>query len=88
MTFHNITELVGRMDLPSGGAVWVVGTEWAVGPEREIVIRGLREQAIAWHIEREGIESFNTLQQPTAAAWGRDDEDGRPIVIDLGDLRR
>lgn len=87
LTFNNITELVGRIDLPSGGAIWVIGTEWEVTPERETIICELRQRSRNWHVEREGIESFNQLEYPTGTAWGRDDDDGRPIAIDLGDIR-
>jgi hypothetical protein len=87
LTLGNVTEPIGRIDLPSGGAIWVIGTEWQVTAERETTIRELRAQARAWHVARVGAESFSQMQQPTGAMWGRDDDDGRPVVIDLGDLR-
>jgi hypothetical protein len=63
-----------------------VGTEWIVNDEREAMIEDLRKRARDFAIEREGINAFNEKKLPTSAAWGRDDEDGRPVIIDLGDL--
>jgi hypothetical protein len=87
LTVENITEPVGRIGLPSGGALWVIGTEWPVTKERGAAIRDLRARARAFYVEREGAESFTQMRQPTGAVWGRDDDDGRPVVVDLGDLR-
>jgi hypothetical protein len=84
---HNVSELVGRVQLPSGGAVWVVGTEWRVTKEREEEISRLRKISRDFYISREGPDSFNAMKNPTASNWGYDNDDGRPIVIDLGDLR-
>jgi hypothetical protein len=66
---HNITRLVGRIDLPTGDAVFVVGTEWSVTDEREATIEGLRRRTRDFYIGREGLDSFNRRQQPTATNW-------------------
>ena len=87
LSAHNITEVVGSIDLPGGGAVWVLGTEWIAPAEREATLVELRRRSRDIHVEQRGIDSFNSLQRPTGAAWGRDEGDGRPVVIDLGDLR-
>lgn len=87
LSARNVTELVGSIDLPGGGAIWIVGTEWEapINPEAKII--EFRRRARDIHVDQRGIESFNKLQAPTGAVWGRDESDGRPVVIDLGDLR-
>jgi hypothetical protein len=87
LSARNVTELVGSIGLPGGGAIWVVGTEWEAPIATEAKIIELRRQARDIHVRQRGIESYNSLKAPTGAAWGRDDSDGRPVVIDLGDLR-
>jgi len=86
LTVNNVTEPVGRIELPSGGAVWVIGTEWAVPDERESTFRELRKNSRNFVIDREGRDGFNRYQQPTSVNWATD-SDGRPVAIDLGDLR-
>jgi hypothetical protein len=34
-----------------------------------------------------GLEEFRKYQKPVGAGWGFDNDDGRPVIIDLGDLR-
>jgi hypothetical protein len=87
LDLHNITEPVGRIELPSGGAVWVVGTEWVTDDEREATMEDLRKRSRDYFIDREGVDVFNALKYPNSVNWGRDNEDGRPVIIDLGDLR-
>jgi hypothetical protein len=86
LIMKNIHELVGRIDLPSGGAVLVVGTELLAADDRAAEISKLRELARKWPIESGDSESFRQMQEPTGAIWSRAD-DGRPLIIDLGDLR-
>jgi hypothetical protein len=86
LTMQNVTEPVGCIELPSGGMVWVVGTEGAIGEEREATFRDLRKRTRDFFIDRERLAAFNEYQQPTAVNWAAD-SDGRPIAIDLGDLR-
>ena len=62
------------------------GTEWIVNDEREAMIEDLRRRSRDFAIAREGIDAFSEREHPTSAAWGRDNEDGRPVIIDLGDL--
>jgi hypothetical protein len=86
LIMENIHELVGRIDLPSGGAILVVGTEFQAADERTAEISKLRELARNWPIESGNSESFRQMQKPTGSMWCRAD-DGRPVIIDLGDLR-
>ena len=86
LIMKNIHELVGRIDLPSGGAILVVGTELLTADDRAAEISKLRELARKWPIESGNSESFRQMQEPTGAIWSRAD-DGRPLIIDLGELR-
>ena len=83
----NITEAVGRIELPGGGCIWVIAAEYLVADRREMQVAGLRRQARDMWIERMGPDHFSQQPNPTSAAWGYSNDNGRPVVIDLGDLR-
>jgi len=83
----NITEAVGRIELPGGGYIWVIAGEYLVADRRAMQLDGLRRQVREMWIERMGSDHFNQQPNPTGAAWGFSKDDGRPIVIDLGDIR-
>ncbi|HET9894607.1 MAG TPA: hypothetical protein VFQ44_06695 [Streptosporangiaceae bacterium] len=88
LTVENITALIGRIELPAGGCVWVYATEFAATDSRaEEEIINLRAQSRRTYIEQMGLEAFRQYQNPVGIAWGFSDDDRRPVVIDLGDLR-
>lgn len=82
---HNVIEAVGQIQSPSGGCVWVVGSEFIISDEYEAYLAELRRISRELSIEQEGLDAFLERQNPTGAGWGSDSE-GRPVVIDLGDL--
>lgn len=83
----NITEAVGRNELPGGGCIWVIAGEYLVADRREMQVDRLRRQARERWIEHMGFGHFALQPNPTGAAWGFSNDDGRPVVIDLGDIR-
>jgi hypothetical protein len=68
---------VGRIDLPDNSVVWVLAEELN-STEQEAHIEGLREA-----MRKNKIPSTT---YPAAAAWATENETGRPVVYDLGDL--
>jgi hypothetical protein len=79
---------VGRIQLPGGGCVWVYATELvAVDDQAEADVENLRTLSCNQFIEEMGLEEFRQYQRPVGAGWGSSNDDGRPVIIDLGDLR-
>lgn len=88
ITIENIHAEVGRIKLPGGGAVGVVATEFtAVDDRAKAEIENLRKLSRDHVIETVGIEGFRQYEKPTGAGWGFSNDSGRPVIIDLGDLR-
>ncbi|MGN2640592.1 hypothetical protein ACTD5D_31370 [Nocardia takedensis] len=69
---------VGRISLASGGAVWVIAYEDDFGPVHEHQYTALRARA-AETAAVEGEDCYGW-------AWGDNNDDGGPILIDLGDV--
>ena len=85
---ENIHAQVGRLELPGGGCVWVFATELtAVDHRAEAGIENLRNLARGHMIERLGLEGFQEYDKPVGAGWGFSNDNGRPTIIDLGDLK-
>jgi hypothetical protein len=85
---ENIHAEVGRIQLPGGGCVGVYATELTATDGRpEAEIENLRMLSRENIIEKVGIEEFRQLEKPTGAGWGFSHDNGRPTIIDLGDLR-
>jgi hypothetical protein len=85
---QNIHAQVGRIQLPGGGCVWVFATEFsAVDGRAEAEVENLRTQSRQHIIDEIGLDSFSEYQKPVGAGWGFSNDDGRPVIIDLGDLR-
>lgn len=85
---ENIHARVGRIQLPGGGCVWVYATELvAVDDRAEADVENLRTLSRNQYIEEMGLEEFRQYQRPVGAGWGFSNDDGRPVIIDLGDLR-
>jgi hypothetical protein len=85
---ENIHAEVGRIQLPSGGCVWVLATEFAAVDGRAAAeIEGLRNHLRNQYINEMGLDAFREYQSPVGTAWGSSDDNGRPVMIDLGDLR-
>lgn len=79
---------MGRIQLPGGGCVWVFVTELvAVDDRAEADVENLRRAFRNQYIEEMGLEEFRQYQRPVGAGWGFSNDDGRPVIIDLGDLR-
>jgi hypothetical protein len=65
-----------------------VATEFTATDDRaEAEIENLRKLSRDHMIENLGIEGFRQYEKPTGAAWGSSNDNDRPIIIDLGDLR-
>lgn len=85
---ENTHALVGRIQLPGGGCVWVFATELVeVDSRAEAEVENLRKLTRERYIGEMGLEEFRKYQKPVGAGWGFDNDDGRPVIIDLGDLR-
>ena len=85
---ENIHAQVGRIQLPGGGCVWVFATELvAIDAQAEADIENLRDLSRSQYIGEMGLEEFRQYQRPVGAGWGFSNDDGRPVIIDLGDLR-
>lgn len=85
---ENIHAQVGRLELPSGGCAWVFATELtAVDHRAEADIENLRNLSRGHMIERLGLEGFQEYEKPVGAGWGFSNDNGRPTIIDLGDLK-
>jgi hypothetical protein len=69
---------VGRIDLPGGCVVWVLADE-VNSSHQESQFQELRR------IARES-DAYGSISFPTVGAWGTENETGRPIIYDLGDL--
>lgn len=84
----NIHAQVGRIELPGGGCVWVFATELtAIDSRPEAEIENLRKLSRDDIIEKIGIEAFYQYEKPVGATWGFSNDNGRPTIIDLGDLK-
>jgi hypothetical protein len=64
--------------------VWVFATELvAVDDLAEADIENLRMLSRS----QMDLEEFRQYKRPVGAGWGFSNDDGRPVIIDLGDLR-
>jgi hypothetical protein len=88
LRIENIHAQVGSIQLPGGGCVWVFATELvAVDDRAEGDVENLRKAFRNRYIEEMGLEEFRQYQRPVGAGWGFSNDDGRPVIIDVGDLR-
>ena len=88
LNVENIHAQVGRIELPSGGCVWVFATELtAVDGRAEEDIENLRQLTRDQFVRELGLEGFRDYAKPVGLTWGSSNDDGRPVIIDLGDLR-
>ena len=88
INIENIHSEVGRIRLPSGGCVGVVATEFtALNDQAEADIENLRRRSRDHVIETIGAGGFCQYEKPTGAGRGYSNENGRPVIVDLGDLR-
>jgi len=84
---ENVHAQVGRMELPSGGCVWVNATEYmAVNDQAEADIENLRRLAHANYVSEIDSDSSPEDGKPAGLAWGSSDDNGRPVIIDLGNF--
>jgi hypothetical protein len=85
---ENVHAKVGRIQLPGGGCICVFAAELvAVDSRAEADIETLRRASRNRYIDEMGLEEFRKYKVPVGAGWGFRDDDGRPVIIDLGDLR-
>jgi hypothetical protein len=85
---ENIHAQVGRLQLPGGGCVWVFATELTAKDGRaEADIENLRDLTREHFIQELGIEGFREYEKPVGASWGFSNDNARPMIIDLGDLK-
>jgi hypothetical protein len=86
LTLNDVVGEVGRIDLPSGGGVWVIANEGPMNSEALTWITRLRRSARTRYVDERGPEAIRQLERPTGAGWGYAHDVGRPVIIDLGDL--
>ncbi len=78
---------VGRVTLDDGSGVWVVASDIPSTPEHERFLDELRGR-VRDLTSRDGSSAgLLSLPHPAAMAWGFDNDDGVPILYDLGDPR-
>ena len=79
LTINNVAGEVGRITLKSGMRVWIVATEVQMPPEHLAGYARLRSLA------SEGLPAGDVAR---GWAWGHDNDDGGPTLIDLSGLGR
>jgi hypothetical protein len=79
----NVAGEVGRMTLSEGSALWVVATDVPFSADDEQLMRRLRSDVLE-HASRSAVELAD-VPFPAAMAWGFDNDDGVPVLYDLGD---
>jgi hypothetical protein len=70
---------VGRLQLPSGGCVWVFATELTAKDDRaEADIENLRNLTREHFIGRLGVQGLREYEKPVGASWGFSNDNARP----------
>lgn len=75
LTVQGVIGEVGRLNRPSGGAVWIIAGECLVDTEYE---RGLQQ------VRDEAAGRANGMVAPRGWGWGWDNTDAGPVLLDLG----